>query len=307
MRFSFFSIGAGVKRLAGALVALAVAFSCETKVDIPDEALPPKPVLFGKISPADSIKLFLARTASLEEKSQDYELLLCNLTPVLTENGVVADTLQPCEIDPDSYHDKLKKAYYTSGYPVIQGNVYGIRVNTPYGTLEAETGIPSLPRAEIESVETAQNIYGDMIIIDLRIDDPPGEDNYYVFFGRIPQDSIYGEPQYLWPYTDIVDPLIEGDEVTEAEGKYCFSDRLFDGREVVIRLYFYKPFDYDGPILFHKRSIDENFYAYYRFVVSAWGDWDISGITTDALLPEANVKGGYGWWCGYNEIVDTLN
>ena len=294
------------KYLLGSILLIWLS-ACTYKVHVPEEAIETKVFTLGRLTPGDTLRLFFSRTGPITSRVNPEELVVCNLNPVLLENGVPVDTFRPCK-KIKIYHDYIiDSMFYTSPYPVSAGNSYAFKVETPYGNLYAETRIPDEIPIRVIHYETIQTVDGKLHKVEVEIRDPAGKDNYYQFSMKI-TDTVYGYTENIYPDYIRLDPVIENDEVGIYDDCYIFTDRFFDGQTRRLNLYFLDwRIEEEGETVLIQRHTDRNLYDYYYFLNNAPGDWEISYGISGGMLPVGNVKGGYGWWYAYREKRDTLH
>ena len=205
------------------------------------------------------------------------------------------------------------------------GQSYTIRVAAEgFDDVEGIGSIPTLP--QVVSFDAAQGSfeYQNGLDIELRIDDPADQDNFYALYAEIYQentDRVTGEPR--WPaFSSLIgmmtsDPVLADQEFLDIEETYVdeayFTDDLFAGRPYTLD-FSVAGFPFNDPnsdVLFETTltiyllSISEDLYRYKR---SANQQEDVGEDPfSEPVEIHSNMSNKVGIFAGYQAVKFTLN
>lgn len=225
------SISVGFKSLVFAFTLVGL-YSCEKDIYITPPPYTPQLVVGGMMTNADSlIAIYVGRNYGIFEPSNYYDAILDNAKVLIYKDGMMFDSLPLVSrvINQMEYRSYYKK------YSASLNDVYGesnieIRVSHPdYPNCSAITKLPSLVSIQqaryISNAGVVSNPFdGDEQTydgIELTIDDPANEENYYEI--RVAQTALDWNNELYTQYA----------RMPESYGRYAwsllFSDAEFNG------------------------------------------------------------------------------
>jgi len=304
--------------LLSSILLLITACEKNIKVDIPQRD--PRLVINAWLAKDSIIELTVGKSRNVlqapdQTGSMQEAYLVKNAIAKVFENNVLIDTLVYNSLTM-TYKSPLKRR-------VKAGATYSITVTAPgFAVAEGGTLVPS--QSIINSVsrvrearQTADGYKQDEITI--RIDDPAGEENYYLvqLFGSAFSGS-QGSGIYCVSTTDKdLEPI--GDNADPLSTDNCYDgtsllmkDANFNGKQKLIRLYVdsYALMDMNAPgaAIRHPYVVVNRITAdYFRFVKS----YHVYYNSADNPFAEpvnvyTNIRNGYGSFSAYTRAVDTL-
>ena len=293
-------------RLLPLLTALC---ACEQVIepDLPEH--PPLLVLQAFFTSDGAWTAHVGRSSwILEPRSRDYRPVADAAVELLAGDRVVGEL----------EFDEGAQRFVFEGGALQAGGTYSLRVTAPgFETVRATDTVPGpvptsvqlyRPRASAGSESGA----GRDLSIELEIQDPPGEANYYqismfrVYTGR----QIYRYEEYFSTKDPsiLADNSVDGSPFEEGdfEGKAAyFRDTLFDGSTHEIKL----STDFDGDPDFSEIRLQVLYIsaAYYEYLKTARLHRDtLDNPFAEPLNVYSNVENGYGIFAGYSSQTFEL-
>ena len=218
-------------------------------------------------------------------------------------------------------------AYVFEGGPLQAGETYSLRVAAPgFETVRATDTVPGPVQTSVRlsrpHAAGSESGAGRDFSIELEIQDPPGEANYYqislfrVYEGREEEDEArdripaFRREEYLSTRDPsiLADNSVDGSPFEEGdfEGKApYFRDTLFDGKTHEIEL----SSDFDGhpdfsEIRLQVLHISEAFYEYLK--TARLHRDTLDNPFAEPLNVYGNVENGYGIFAGYSSQTFEL-
>lgn len=308
--------------------------SCYSDIEFENLMPEPVPVINAVATPDTVVMASVSRSYSYEENLGD--LYVKDADVSLYVNGTLHGKMQGKEVsthpvvDSGGVTEELSRKWiYTSDYVPSPGDDIKIEAATRYGTASVSAIIPQ--PADVESVTfdavrhdgnewTTQVSYD--VTYHVRINDKPGERNYYMLGVRHKEMGGY------WSFIRIylTDPVfgMQNQDITDIGGDTpytmtvtVFDDTTFDGTTYDLR---FDEYAYDGyntigyaqdsmereVILY---SITEDYYKYMRSVQkdmhrddSTLGDLGIY----EPIFIHNSVDGGVGALCAQSSVSTLL-
>ena len=318
-------------RLACAAVLLAAVTACESVLFIELEESDRLIVVNGAIGSDSIVSLQVSRTRHI----------LDNAPLVPLENAEVRLYREGNMLEQLSY---AGNAVYRSGsLRASAGERYAIEVECPgYPAVTSSCEIPEPVKiAALDTFtvveETNTPYYSHsmkMMQIDLTIDDPPGEENYYMVDveGDLSRtewydttvvyvDSLYHNGEWHYYVNDTTYQLTRiirftnrvsvgsRDLIVEAttQDGILFSDQLIDGKKYSVRLFTYTEqlgSADSARISFRLRSISE---SYYRYLKSRQKHYETrDNYLAVPVIVYSNIEAGTGFFGGYSTDRHTI-
>ena len=228
-----------------------------------------------------------------------------NAEVTLWEEGIPIDTFY------------FSGEYYQSHEYPKQGKNYHIEVNSPHlGSVLADSYIP--PSPILKSVSIRDSVYRDtegyfVSQAKITIDDPGFSDNYYELRMLSKSKVSWSDSAITSVYYDLKnDPILENEGLLPYyPDSVVFGDALFDGKEQTIRVNYRRGISnreyYELVVIL--RAVTKEYYQYKKSLILHLAGqesdiWDGSG---SPLQMSSNIKGGYGIFTGYSEVIRILH
>jgi len=291
-------------------------FSCIKEIDDYSFSLKYNLVINSLITDNSQIEIYLSETKCIFDTSEFSAIKNINIE--LWNNDYFIGKL-----------DFFNGVYRSLIYPEINSKYQIYTCSEEYGEITATTSIPSKPTliSAKYTIGKLYNEYGDLITeAQIKIKDNPAETNYYsLYIGFSETDNFL--PISYYKYYKINDPVIIGEGVLDFNPDiFIFSDLLFNGKEVILKL------NYEGGAIETDRIYPTKAYIvlrsisreYYQFMLSWYRhkynqniNDHVEYLTKDfnpVLLVfqgepaelYSNIEGGYGIFAGYSEVVQPL-
>ncbi|SRR4030043_328411 len=271
------------------LVIPASILSCEKVIDIELPEADTKIVVNSFFTDNSRIKVHLSRSIGILESTFPE---CTDALVMVRENDIIIDTMY------------MESGYYYSHFLAEKNNNYALEIITPdLDTVFCEDIIPE--KTILQSYVCADSILIDedgMIINELKLDfqDLPGPSFYEVELEA--KDVIHNYKMGLW-FKKNSDPVITSTGLLDYNpGTLIFTDKMFDGKQCSVKIYFATQayLDYNLKIIF--RSVSKSYYKYkekqFAYLFSL--DSDIFFGMSEPISLYSNVTGGYGIFAGYS-------
>ena len=302
--------------LCGLLLLLALS-ACEQVIepDLPEHT--PRLVLQAFFTADSTWVAFVGRSVGILESMPEREMAVADATVELLAGDRVIDRLE---------FFQQERVYVWEKGTLQAGESYALRVAAPgFATVEATDAVPRpVPTAIVSylthtSVRSESMIKGDMSI-ELEIQDPPGETNYYQIrmfaFSRSEFRTLDDEVvdlvsiRYEGSFST-QDPSIIADNTADEpfDGSFTgaapfFKDTLFDGQTHAIEL----SSDYNAPertrFYVHVLHLSETYYEYLKSARLHESTQD--NPFAEPMSVYSNVENGYGIFAGYSSQIFEL-
>jgi len=291
-------------------------FSCIKEIDDNSFSLKENLVVNSLITDDSQIEVYLSQTKCIFDTSKFSAIKNINIE--LWENDNFVGRL-----------DFFNGVYKSLVYPEINSKYQIYIYSEEYGKITATTSIPPKPTliSAKYTIGKLRDEYGDLITeAQIKIKDQSNETNYYeLYIGFSETDNLL--PIYYYKYYKINDPVLIAEGILDFKPDiFVFSDRLFNGKEVILKL------NYEGGAIETDRAYPTKAYImlrsvskeYYQFMLSWYKhkynqniDEHVEYLTKDfnpVLLVfqgepvelYSNIEGGYGIFAGYSEVVQQL-
>ena len=309
--------------------------SCYSEIDLGDIMGEPSPVINAVASPDTVVLASVSRTYSYDEQVGD--LFIKDADVSLYVNGKFYEKMQGKEIETEiniggggASEALSKKWVYVSDYTPSPGDEIKIEAATRIGTADVAATVPQ--PADIDGVTTDITRYDDNYFINapgydvtyhVKINDKPGESNYYML-------GVQGEESSGWRFFRIylTDPVFEmqNQDITDIGGDTpytmwvtVFDDTLFDGTSYDLtfeeKAYdgYNTNFDPDENKVARRKvilyTITEDYYKYMRSILKDMKreDSDLGdlGLYEPVFIYNA-VNGGAGAMCAQSSVSTIL-
>ncbi len=280
-----------MKRIATLFCAIVLALAfvgCEEKIDLDLDDLPPAIVITGRITSGGyGNYVRVSKSAPYLSDAESYELAVNNAVVILTEDGMVSDTLERSVSNPPGTPPTISSGYYTG--PLLQsgkvGSVYTLTViydgktYTAVDTIRPITPIDSLTyKYESQTANRDEGYY-----VSLHTQEPIGIGNHY---------------QWMYRWSNAWGGISRMEELDQIA-----NDEWVDGNYISIQL--------DGPqqvgdtVIVEMLSISKQYYTFVSQLLNQESFGDLFDT------PPANVKGNisngaYGYWHAAGVAGDTI-
>ena len=270
--------------------------ACEQVIepDLPEHT--PRLVVHAFFTPGSAWTARVGRSAGILESQPVGEWTVDDATVELLEGDRVVEELR--------FLDQ-SKVYVLDENPLEAGRSYSLRVSAPgFATIQATDTIPLPVAASAETHVVATRSAGEDSL-ELEIQDPPGETNYY----QISVHNYDGPVRREWSFSTR-NPSIMG--ASDSEGWHgtapFFKDTLFDGQtheieltEVIQRVFPSEPSTvsaYRNKLFVQVLHISEACYEYLK--TALLHDETRENPFAEPLNVYGNVENGYGVFAGYS-------
>ncbi|MEZ4686272.1 MAG: DUF4249 domain-containing protein [Bacteroidia bacterium] len=300
---------------------LAIACERTGHLRLPEHEI--KLVVNAQWNPGIPMWVHLSRSYGTTELVNNNDLLIPDATVSIWENGVKLEDFiyrdtSRYELNRFGSDDTLLVKYGQYMHPardtVKPGSHYQLRIHHPdYDDIVADCRVPTPVKIDTIRVffdavtETdLSNASTTYHIIEIQVDDPPGEDNYY----GLNMTRVYTSPDSSHADTVIIHenivPLVNsyGLNTLVPAGSIVFSDEGHDGEQISKLFYVIKrtQFSIQGdPLIperyiFHLYSMNKSLAGYFegRFKQDQELDQDNLLYVPGAASVSSNIEGGYG-------------
>jgi hypothetical protein len=270
-------------------VILTSLLSCKKVIDIELPESTPKIVVNSFFTDNSRIKVHLSKSIGILESTFPE---CTDALVMVRENDIIIDTMY------------MESGYYYSHFLAEKNNNYALEIITPdLDTVFCEDIIPE--KTILQSYVCTDSVLIDedgMIINELKLDfqDLPGPSFYEVELEA--KDVIHNYKMGLW-FKKNSDPVITSTGLLDYNpGTLIFTDKMFDGKQCSVKIYFATQayLDYYLKIIF--RSVSKSYYKYkerqFAYLFSLENDI-FSGMSEPINL-YSNITGGYGIFAGYS-------
>ena len=197
---------------------------------------------------------------------------------------------------PDSHY--MPSYIYTTINPLIKGEAgktYTLRVETLGKVLTSKTTIPLYPPA-VDSVVCSPTSIDNLSAITAYVSNIPGRKEYFKTFFRQGTDK----KQYLSAYMGAIDDALADSTMVIPIIKSIKDDNKDD------RSRYYPN---DSVVSIKVSAIDSVSYAFWKSYSDNSSLGSLSSYIVGSTFQEipTNIKGGRGYWCGYNSFVHTFH
>ncbi len=305
-----------MKRVKGFVfltVILCAFFSCTEVIEIEVPEFPTSPVINCFFTNDKIVKLRLSKTVnpldSIPAPISDARIWLY-------ENDVLVEELN------------YLNGFFVSNIIPQSGKNYSVRVEIPeFPDIEEISANDVLPS---EPLMTSCS-FRDSALLDqegfpvcqavINIHDNSSGLQYYevlleMSYKRTSFDSVY-ETRIADYCTENYDPVLTKEGLIEFKPlTLVFSNEIFMGQTYPLKVNFQNelyledsyPQYRELKIIVHLRKVSESYYKYKRQLVIHQSSIssDFWSGTTEPSTMYSNIKGGYGIFAGYTEVVDTL-
>jgi len=214
--------------------------------------------------------------------------------------------------------DRRIGKYTLPNYQPESGILYEIRASHEgFEDVRAETKMVSAVEfsdfALEENVKRQTDIDGytsSQSLLKLKIQDPPGEKNYYRLYIELKYESVWEPGQYYWEQLYQIEGPVDG---LDNSGAYTttevwLSDEGMDGQVIDASFLTYLPNAYNDPSQIAPLNIDsmyvtlltanEDTYQYTRKLKQQRdvGDFSIPIFPPESIVVYNNIENGYGIW-----------
>ncbi|MFA9392493.1 MAG: hypothetical protein ACERKD_21965 [Prolixibacteraceae bacterium] len=241
------------------VLLLALLFSCEKEIAIPQQPYSSVPSIQCLITPGQVPILYLNKTQPfLDQPLANREMFIDNAS--VTINGEESDVLKPDSLFEIFYG--TTSYFYKGSIPVKSNTQYTLTINYNGETFTA-TCTTSQPVVELDSVTYVQNfkdIYGEHEGVVFHLIDDQASENYYRYeMHRTADTATY------WGENKFQSPILKNDETTSVSeiGRTIFSDASFSGGKFTFAI---------EPVFKHKEGdvtyvflqiCDKNMYSFF--------------------------------------------
>ncbi len=200
--------------------------------------------------------------------------------------------------------------YRYDGFFPVMGKEYTVTASYGgYKTIEAKTSIPQkVPIASFDTTTVTQSYdYGNQIIANIKYNDPPGVQNFYMLSCYVKNKSPEGE--YVWYKNDLWVSETSKLLFDNDNGDILWSDKYSDGKEVTLDIGF--AFWYpEGrnttetdtlKYIFQFKSITKEFYTYLKSLNVYYETGGADDPFVEPVVIYSNVDNGYGILGGYSQ------
>ncbi|MFK7920867.1 MAG: DUF4249 domain-containing protein [Bacteroidia bacterium] len=304
------------------LIALLGLAACQVDLTVPLPEHTKRLVINAFLDQNNSPEIYLSRSYGPLEDSEKTLFELHDGQLELFANGSSVGMLTYQDTTVEIYNntgqliDRRIGKYVLQNYQPEPGTLYEIRANHT-GFEEARAQTPMVAAAEYTDFELLQNVErmtdidgysSSQSLLKLKIQDPPGEKNYYRLDVRMKYESIWEPGFYYWePLWQIEGPT----DGIDNSGAYTtseiwLSDEGMDGQTIEAQFLVYLPNAYKDQSSLQPLNIDSMYvslltanddtYQYARKLKQQKdaADFSIPLFPPEAIVVYNNVENGYG-------------
>lgn len=281
------------------LILLCLAFVCHSCDDTgfmpadKDEI-----IVEGWIEEGQFPVVMLTRALPVRQKEQEVDLNDINNYVVMLARVTVSNGTDRVVLAGRFDGNYMPSYVYTTINPLIKGEAgktYTLRVETLGKVLTSKTTIPLYPPA-VDSVVCTATTIDKFSAISACVSNIPDRKEYYKAFFR----QGAGKKQYLSGYMGIVDDALADSAITIPVIKSIKDDNKDD------RSRYYPN---DSVVSIKVSTIDSVSYDFWKSYSDNSSLGSLSSYIVGSTFQEipTNIKGGRGYWCGYNSFVHTFH
>ena len=270
--------------------------SCKKVIEIDLPPADSKIVVNSFITDAHMLRVDLSKSISV----LDFKIPECNdATILLLKDNVTTDTLY------------LNDGYYYSHVRPERGKKYSLKIFVPdMDTVYCEDIVPE--KTFLQSAVCTDSVLIDsdgFLINELKLDfrDSPGPNFYEVELAGT--NAVHNGMIGTW-FMKNSDPIITSTGLLDYNpGTLIFSDKMFDGKNCSVKIYYAtQPDGDDYRLKITFRSISESYFRYKEkvFAYEFSQQNDIFSGMSDPVQLFSNITGGYGIFAGYSSDEKVL-
>lgn len=294
------------------LVLVLVFTACEKEIPFKGEIAKRKLVLNADFSPDSTWKVNLSHSLSIGETGQ---------------TGPITDAIVRIKDSQDqtlAILDHAGEGIYTSSIRPLHSTSYTVEAEASgYTMVSASDQAPTPFNIALEDTSLNFFLGEEVVDVDLRIDDPAGQENYYVIEC---QTVLFDSAGYLdeFPsYGISLDPNNDNGDLGDQNTSYVriyFTDQNFNGQSYSTTVSFFSgilswlneadPFNGEVPLVkidfeVRVRSVSKDLYLYLKSL-DKYENYSYDPTFSQPVQVFSNVKDGFGVFGGYQESLLTV-
>ncbi|MEL6591600.1 MAG: DUF4249 domain-containing protein [Bacteroidota bacterium] len=304
------------------LLALLSLAACQVDLTVPLPEHTQRLVINGFLTEAESPEIYLSRSYGPLEDPDKTIFDLHNGTLELFADGTSVGTLSYQDTTVETFDfngnpsERRVGKYVLPNYQVEAGKRYEIRAShTGFDDARAET--PMVTNAEFtdfelkESVKRETDIDGYTTLqslLTLKIQDTPGEKNYYRLGGMLKYENVWDPGNFYWERLWNIQGPVDGVDNSGAytTSELWLSDEGMDGQVIEAEFLVYLPNAWEDPNTVQPLNIDSMYITLFTANEDAFQytrklkqqrdnqDFSIPIFPSEAIVVYNNVENGYG-------------